>query len=140
MRAWLKERTTRSLKQHRIVCLMSVPGFWNRVRNWIPFASQRLRLQQVKENVEGKPRKRKPFQTKVLLPWYSLERPRNMIIGAGMVVLFLYWDTIVIVRKGFVASYRVHKEREKFLKQLDEEDRIFEEQLASGNVSEYLLK
>lgn len=119
---------------------MSLAEFWNRVRGWIPWDRERRRLQQMKDVVDGKPKKRKPFRSKVHLPWYSTDRPRNIVILAALGTTFLYWDTMVIVGKGAVTTYRIDKERIKYRRLLDEEDRIFEEQLAAGSVSEHLLK
>lgn len=76
--------------------------------------------------------KRRPMTAEVVHPWYSLFRRRNMIIlGCGL-VYFLFSKLISDFFKSIVRGKKLEAERQKFLKQLDEEDRIYEMKLAAA--------
>lgn len=99
----------------------------NRIKNWLPILSpEERRLQQLKQSVEGKPKKRKPFQAKVTLPWYSLNRFRNLVIIAVSGVVWMNWDVGRHVGRSIKHGYRLEQERKKFIAELDEEDRRLE--------------
>ena len=89
------------------------------------FPTEERRLQAIKDAVEGKP-KRKPFQPRVTLPWYSLNRLRNMMVVAAVSVLYMYWDSAKMTGRAIERGFRLEKERKAFLKQLDEEDALIE--------------
>lgn len=96
--------------------------------NKVPRGEQKLiRLKEV--GTDGS--KRRPMRAEVVHPWYSPFRRRNMIIlGCGL-VCFLFSKLISDFFKSIVRGKRLEAERQKFLKQLDEEDRIYEMKLAA---------
>lgn len=93
----------------------------------VPTEEQKLiRLKKVA--IDGS--KRRPMTAEVVHPWYSPFRRRNMIILGFGLVYFLFSKLISDFFKSIVRGEKMEAERQKFLKQLDEEDRIFEMKLA----------
>ena len=76
--------------------------------------------------------KRRPMTAEVVHPWYSPFRRRNMIIFGCGLVYFLFSKFISDFFKSIVRGKKLEDERRKFLKQLDEEDRIYEMKLAAA--------
>lgn len=104
----------------------------DRIRNWWPQDRERQKLQQLKDEVEGKTKKRRPFKGQVLRPWYSMRRGGNIFLLAVVGICFMFWPGLVMMKKSIVYDLRLRAERKRFLKQLDEEERVLEQQAAAG--------
>lgn len=124
------ERRECSLRQ---LVSMSVSQLISRLKNWLPLDREQRRLQQLRNVVEGNPKKRKPFNTKVQLPWYSTSRLRNVAIISIAAMIFMFWDSFKLAHMGIKHGLMLERERRKFLKELDEEDRLFEERLIAAS-------
>lgn len=115
-----------------------MPGMIQWIRNLLPPLDQKDRqLRKLKQSIEGKSRKRKPFQAKIALPWYSIRRVRNQFILGLSGVIFMNWEVLKLMGRSAKFSYRLERERKEFNRQLDEEDRQWELQhgLSSGTSS-----
>lgn len=109
---------------------------FSRIRSWLPLDSEQRRLGQLKNEIEGKPKKkRKPFDAKVAVAWWSPSRFRNQFIMAIAAVVYMYSDGLWFIKKGIFYDLRLRADKREFLKQLDEEDRLFEEELAASGGS-----
>ena len=110
---------------------MSLSQIFSRFRKWLPFVTEQRKLKQLKNEIEGKSKKRKPFKTTVELPWYSMNRSRNMLLLVFAAVGWMFWHPICNFKRAVHYGNNLERERRKFLKELDEEDRLFEEKLAA---------
>jgi len=73
--------------------------------------------------------KRLPFMPAVHTPWYSISRTRNVVIISALLFYFAFSEQFNKVGRTLVYSYRLERERSKFLKQLDEEERRLDSRL-----------
>ena len=81
-----------------------------------------LAVKKLKESVVGP--KRNPFKkARVIVPWYSIYRPRNIWIAGVITLWWMFSGGIHAVRVNVRDSFRLDNERKKFIKQLDEEDK-----------------
>ena len=107
---------------------------WDRIRSLVPFLVNRSKIPtpgeeqkfiRLNRNVDGP--KRRPMQDgKVILPWYSLWRPRNWMTLSCLLVGWMYFSPFELVYKSFRKGHLLEEERLKFIKQLDEEDKVWE--------------
>ena|SRR6218665_1005127 len=75
--------------------------------------------------------KRKVFVTaKQVEPWYSPNRPRNIVITAALFTSLIFIKPIIDCGRSFFASFRLMKEKKRINQELDEEERREAELLA----------
>lgn len=106
---------------------------WNRIKSMLPLWLSRSKVRPIEEqklirlnkDVDG-PKRRPMTEAKVLTPWYLPYRKRSMIFMCVGCALLLFSGFIGNIFRATKRGYRLEKEREKFIKQLDEEDRIYE--------------
>lgn len=113
---------------------------WNRIKSMLPVWLTRPKVQTMEEqkmirlNKDFDGPKRRPMadEAKVLTPWYLPYRRRSILYLAVASALFFYSGFMGDIFRSTKRSFKLEKERKKFLKQLDEEDRIYEMRLKAA--------
>lgn len=120
----VNKNMTKMLNWNRMKSLLT--SLWSTRSKVQPMEEQKLI--RLNKDFDG-PKRRPMTDAKVLTPWYLPYRTRSMLVFSIGCGLWLFSGFIGDIFRSTKRGWRLEQEREKFLKQLDEEDRFYEMRL-----------